>query len=188
MSMEIPSRNTIFLQGVFFDQVKTVEDRMLSDSMQRESDLDDMEYTTQQAVVPTRFRNVKSWKESTKNLQLRCWYCNLSFMGVPCFVPKQIRNNSSGKEFDAHGWFCGFACAYAFLNSHAEYRTNKTYVDKVTMLKMLFTAFYKRRVLELYEAPNKYTLVAYGGHLDLVDYKTQLKQTNQRILQESTPA
>lgn len=183
--MEIPSRNTIFLQGIFFDKIQTIEDRMMSETMDRSNDTDAQNYIAQNITIPTRFRSIRAWKESTKNLQLRCWYCNLSFMGVPCFIPRHIKSGPSGKEFDTFGWFCGFACAYAFLNNHAEYRINKTYFDKLTMLKMLFISFYKKKVQEFYEAPNKYTLAVYGGYLDLTDYKAQLKQMNLKIMQEA---
>lgn len=185
--MEIPSRNTIFLQGIFFDKVKTVEDRMISESQECSLHADIPHHVVQNITIPSRFRDIKAWKETTKNLQLKCWYCNLSFMGVPCFIPKQIRSGIHGKEFDTHGWFCGFACAYAYLNNHAEYRISKTYFDKINMLKMLFIGFYKRKIKEFYEAPNKYSLAIYGGYLDLSEYKTQLKLVNQKILSESTP-
>jgi hypothetical protein len=183
--MEIPSRNTIFLQGVFFDKIQTIEDKMISETMERSDDNHSPCYIAQNVIIPSRFRSIKLWKEATKNLQLRCWYCSLSFMGVPCFIPRQIKTGMAGKEFDTYGWFCGFACAYSFLISHAEYRLNKTYFDKIIMLKMLFISFYKKKVQEFYEAPNKYKLITYGGYLDLSDYKNQLKQANQKIVQEA---
>lgn len=183
--MEIPTRNTIFLQGIFFDKVKTIEDRMMSES-QSSSDIESDHLINHGVLIPSRFKTIKSWKESTKNLQLRCWHCNLTFMGVPCFIPKQVRSTSRGKEFDTHGWFCGFGCAYAYLNNYAEYRINKTYFDKITMLKMLFIQFYNKKVKEFYEAPNKFNLTTYGGYLDLADYKIQLKQVNQKIISEAT--
>jgi hypothetical protein len=180
--MEIPTRNIIFLQGIFFDQIKTVEDRMMAESQISSSENIETEQLINQClIIPSRFKNIKSWKEITKNLQLRCWYCNLAFMGVPCFIPKQVRSTNQGKEFDTCGWFCGFACAYSYLNNNAEYRINKSYFDKLTMMKMLFTQFYSKKVKEFYEAPNKYNLATYGGYLDLSDFKIQLRQANQKI-------
>mgnify|MGYP006315545463 CR=1 FL=1 len=185
--MEIPTRNTIFLQGIFFDKVKTIEDRMISESQdEADQDADSSHLLNQCVIIPSRFKNIKLWKEATKNLQLRCWYCNLTFMGIPCFIPKQVRNTQLGKEFDTSGWFCGFACAYAYLCSTAEYRINKTFFDKLSMMKMLFTKFYNKKVSEFYEAPNKYNLTTYGGYLDMADYKVQLKQCNQKIISDAT--
>lgn len=185
--MEIPTRNTIFLQGIFFDKVKTIEDRMMSESQDScDRDNETTHLINQGVIIPSRFKNIKQWRDSTKNLQLRCWYCNLTFMGVPCFIPKQVRNTQTGKEFDTSGWFCGFACAYAHLCNHAEYRINKTYFDKLSMMKMLFTQFYNKKVSEFYEAPNKYNITTYGGYLDLADYKVQLKQCNQKIIADAT--
>ncbi|KAE8899812.1 hypothetical protein PF005_g25769 [Phytophthora fragariae] len=64
--------------------------------------------------------------------------------------------SATGKEYDTLGLFCGFAYAYSFLNSQAEFVKNKTYFDKLSMLKMLFTEFYNRRTTEFKEAPHLY--------------------------------
>ena len=183
--MEIPTRNTIFLQGVFFDEIKTIEDRMMTDSPALEEEPNN--FLMSAATIPKRFKNINSWKESTKNIQLKCWNCDLSFFGVPCFIPKNIRNCQSGKELDTEGWFCGFACAYSYLNNTAEYHINKTYFDRVNMLKILFKYFYKRKVKEFYEAPKKYSLSIYGGYIEPAEYKEQLKNVNKKIIQDSTP-
>ncbi len=184
--MEIPCKNRIFLQGIFFDQIKTIEDRMMLESQAMVDTQGSNHLINQCIIIPSRFKNIKSWQEATKNLQLRCWYCNLAFMGVACFIPKHMKNTTYGKEFDTLGWFCGFACAYSHLNNSNEYRADKTYFDKLSMLKILFTKFYNKKVKEFYESPNKYNLSMYGGYLDLTDYKTQLKQCNQRIISEAT--
>lgn len=189
--MEIPNRNIIFLQGVFFDQIQTIEDKIRFEELAVNTN--DMQsnignnYTLSAAIIPPRFKDITLWKELTKNMQLRCWNCNLTFSGTPCFIPKQVRNCIKGKEFDTYGWFCGFACAYSFVNSQAEYRINKNHTDKITMLKMLYTKFYNRKPNEFYEAPSKFMISMYGGHLDLTDYKEQLKIINKRILKESSP-
>ncbi len=186
--MEIPSNNTIFLQGIFFNEVKTIEDKMMEETLDRENNIDNFNnYKTNLITIPNRFKNIKSWIESTKNLSLRCWYCNLSFHGVPCFIPKHIISGSNGKEFDTYGWFCGFACAYTFLIKNAEYRVNKTFFDKINMLKILYTNFYKRKVKDFYEAPDIYNLTSYGGYIDLENYKSELKEINQKIMKESIP-
>lgn len=187
--MEIPSRNIIFLQGIFFDQIQTIEDKMISETINRNNnEINNYSYPIQSAIIlPMRFKNIKSWKESTKDLKLRCWYCTLSFEGgVPCFIPKHILSGSGGTEFDTFGWFCGFACAYSFLNRYAEFRINKTYFDKLNMLKMLYICFYKKKIMEFYEAPDKYTLTLYGGHLDLKTYQAELIEINKKIMKHST--
>lgn len=183
--MEIPTRNTIFLQGVFFDEIKTIEERMIDDSIIPEDETNN--FMTAVVTIPKKFKSIVVWKERTKNIHLKCWNCDLSFFGTPCFIPKHIKNSPTGKEFDTEGWFCGFACAYAYLKNTAEYHINKTFFDRLSMLKILFTYFYKRKVREFYEAPKKYLLFIYGGYIEPAEYKEQLKQVNKRIIQDSTP-
>jgi len=184
--MEIPVRNTIFLQGVFFSQVRTPDDYMIENNASPDEQLP-FESPPQPIgdVRITRFRNKKQWAEAYKDSTLKCWYCGLSFKGLPCFIPRQIRNTTNGKEYDAHGLFCGFSCAFSFLKNQAEFVRTKTYFDKLEMLKMLFKQFYNKRVLEFKEAPYIYDLTLYGGHVDIIEYKNNLRAINASIMNEA---
>jgi hypothetical protein len=184
--MEIPIRNTIFLQGIFFSQVRTLEDHMIEENIARdEQPLFEAPLPTIDDIRVTRFRNKKQWAESYKDTTLKCWYCGLSFKGLPCFIPMHIRNTPQGKEYDTHGLFCGFACAFTYLKNQAEFIRNKTYFDKLCMLKMLFTIFYNKRVMEFKEAPYIYDLTLYGGHVDIVEYRNNLRAINTSIISEA---
>lgn len=185
--MEIPVRNTIFLQGVFFNQVKTLEERMIEENIAHQEQLSTDHHTDHKIVDIriTRFKNKKQWAEAYKDITLKCWYCGLTFKGLPCFIPKQIRNTSGGKEYDTHGLFCGFACAYAFLKKNAEFVKNKTYFDKVCMLKMLFSQLYNKKIDEFKEAPCIYDMAVYGGHIDIVEYRNILRSINTTMISEA---
>lgn len=180
--MEIPVRNTIFLQGIFFSHIRTLEDRMIEENVaQQESHLVEQPQNINDIRV-TRFKNRKQWVEAHKDMTLKCWYCGMSFKGIPCFIPRQIRNTSSGKEYDTRGLFCGFACAFTFLQSQAEFVRNKSYFDKLTMMKMLFTIFYNKKIDEFKCAPPIYSLTTYGGHIDIVEYRNILRDINAAML------
>ncbi len=187
--MEIPDRNTIFLKGLFFSQVRTLEERMIEENIAQEdrsaSTADHRSDLRLSDIRVTRFRSKKQWAEAYKEVTLKCWYCGLSFKGLPCFIPRQIRNTPAGKEFDTFGLFCGFACAYSFLNSQAEFIKNNSHHDKLIMLEMLFSEFYNRRVSEFREAPYLYDLTLYGGHVDIMDYKNNLRNINASMFQEA---
>lgn len=186
--MEIPVCNTIFLQGVFFTQIQTLEERMIEENMASHCEAVSEPVSARiMDVRVNRFRNKKQWVEAYKDNTLKCWYCGLSFKGLPCFIPKQIRNTSRGKEFDTLGLFCGFACAFSFLKSQAQFVKDKTYLDKLTMLKMLFIQFYNKRITEFKEAPYIYDLSTYGGHIDVVDYKSTLRNINTAMIAEAKP-
>lgn len=184
--MEIPVRNTIFLQGVFFSQVRTIEEHMLEEN-NVSPDVPECTYVKITDLRATKFKNKKQWAESYKDSTLKCWYCGLSFKGIPCFIPRQIRNTTQGKEFDTHGLFCGFACAFSFLKTQAEFAKNKSYFDKLTMMKMLFAELYGKKVIEFKEAPYVYDMTIFGGHIDIVDYRNNLRAINVAIMNEAKP-
>lgn len=187
--MQIPVRNTIFLQGVFFSQVRTLEEKMIEENIAQQCH-EEMETETPMHKFSdlriTRFRSKKQWAEAYKDTTLKCWYCGLSFKGLPCFIPRQIRNTTHGKEYDTQGLFCGFSCAYTFLKTQAEYVRNKSFMDKMTMLKMLFVMFYNKRILEFKEAPTPYDMTLYGGHIDIVEYRNSLRRINQEMISKAT--
>ena len=185
--MEIPIRNTIFLQGIFFNQVRTLEERMIEEniSQQEEPIVEQPRHISDVRI--SRFKTKRHWAESYKDSTLKCWHCGLSFKGIPCFIPRQIRNTSKGKEYDTHGLFCGFACSYSFLKSQAEFVKNKTFFDKLEMLKMLFTVFYNKRITEFKDAPYIYNLTYYGGHVDICEYRNELRAINASMISEAKP-
>lgn len=187
--MEIPVRNTIFLQGTFYSHVRTLEEHMIEDniSQQDQASCDMMVPRQVIDVRVTRFRTKKQWAEAYKDSTLKCWYCNLCFKGIPSFIPRRIRNTSMGKEYDTHGLFCGFACAFSFLKSQSEFAKSNTYMDKLTMLKMLFTQLYNKKISEFKEAPYVYDLTTYGGHVDIVEYRNNLRNINLAMMNEAKP-
>lgn len=188
--MQIPVRNTIFLQGVFFSQVRTLEEKMIEENIAHqnhsEMEMDSSHLHKFGDLRITRFRNKKQWAEAYKDATLKCWYCGLSFKGLPCFIPRQIRNTANGKEYDTQGLFCGFSCSFAFLKTQAEYIRNKSVMDKLTMMKMLFTLFYNKRILEFKEAPCPYDMTMYGGHIDIVEYRNSLRKINQEMISKAS--
>ena len=186
--MEIPVRNTIFLHGIFFNQVQTLEERMIEENIaHQDQPTNNQPNHNISDIRISRFRNKRHWMESYKDSTLKCWYCGLSFKGLPCFIPRQIRNTSNGKEYDTHGLFCGFACSYSFLKSQSIFVKNKTYFDKLEMLKMLFTVFYNKRINEFKEAPYIYDLTYYGGHIDICEYRNSLRAINTEMISNAKP-
>jgi hypothetical protein len=186
--MEIPVRNTIFLQGIFFSQVRTIEEHMIEENISHNEDRAiDLPTHRVNDIRITRFKNKKQWADAYKDTTLKCWSCGMSFKGMPCFIPRQIRNTSGGKEYDTIGLFCGFACSYTFLKNQAEYIRNKTFFDKLAMLKMLYALFYNKRITEFKEAPYIYDITYYGGHVDICEYRNALRQINATMLAEAKP-
>lgn len=185
--MEIPVRNIVFLQGIFFSEIQTIEERMVETRRATNDASTNLASPYIQEARITQYKNKKQWIETYKDQILKCWYCNFDFRNLPCFIPRQIRNTQHGKVYDTHGLFCGFACAFTFLRQHAEFIRDKSYVDKLTMLKMLFTQFYNKRVIEFKEVPSVYDLTIYGGSVDITDYRNTLRTINASIIAEALP-
>ncbi|POM68737.1 Polyprotein [Phytophthora palmivora] len=168
-------------------QIKTLDEHMIEENIaHQESEQLMIEPATRiPAMRVTRFKNKKQWADAYKDATLKCWSCGMSFKGTPCFIPRQIRNTASGKEYDTIGLFCGLACSYTFLKSQACFIKDKTYSDKLSMLKMLYTQFYGKRITEFKEAPYIYDITYYGGHIDICEYRNALRQINAAMLAEA---
>ncbi len=183
--IQLVQNNHLFLKGVFFDEIQTFEDNMFKSNISdndNENDDDDIKKQITYSGIPPKFYSIKSWVESTKNFKNRCWYCNCIFVNTPVFIPSYISNTNLGQSYDTHGIFCGFACAYTYLKSQHIYHENKTYEDKLNMLKMLYTHFYNKKIYDFTEVPDKCKLEIYGGNISMSDYKKELKRVNNLIL------
>lgn len=179
--MQIPSRNIIFLQCVYYDQIETLEEILFD---QQTSSIDTINAPITQSnlfIKPTKFKSKKQWVDAFKNENISCWYCNLSFRGVPMFLANCIRNTPSGREYDTQGLFCGAACAYSYLVNSAKFIKDKTFTDKLLMLKSLYRDLLNKKIIEFIEAPCPYNMTQYGGTMERDEYKELLKQINQKI-------
>lgn len=182
--MEIPTNNILFLKGVFPEDCSKVEDQYienLNDAAAFSEDSNrhmDIKRKMHYDKIQKHFHSVKAWVESTKNIKIKCWYCESMFMGVPVFIPSGIHNSPKGKIYDVYGIFCTFGCAYAFIKSSSEFIHDKSHWDKIEMLKMLFFLFYNKKIDTIMPSPNKYRLEQYGGDMSLPEFKKELKKIN----------
>jgi hypothetical protein len=182
--MEIPTNYILFLKGVFPEDCSKVEDQYIENLNDNASFIDDMHKNgdikrkVQYDKIQKHFYSIKTWVESTKNIKIKCWYCESMFMGVPVFIPSNIHDSPKGKIYDVHGIFCTFGCAFSFIKASAKFIDDKSQWDKVEMLKMLYFLFYNRKIDTIIPSPDKYKLEQYGGDMTLVEFKKELKKIN----------
>ncbi len=188
--MTIPTNNILFLKGVFFDEIESPADKMLfnmsSDSYSTPIAPDESVDTKKRIVydkIPAKFTSIKKWVEQTKNIKIKCWHCDSVFIGVPVFIPSYISNASGGRVYETYGSFCGFGCAYAFLCDKHEFHVNRSYYDRLEMLKMLYKCFYNKKINDFVRSPSKYCTDVYGGDMTHAEFKKELKRVNQLNLQ-----
>lgn len=176
-----PPNHNLFLKGVFFDEIESLEEKLISNNFHSELPYDQHELKKKIAYdkIPRKFYGIKKWIETTKNIKIKCWFCESLFIGVPIFIPSYVSNTTNGKIFETHGAFCGFGCAYGFLDFCHEFHNNQSYWDKINMLKMLYYQFYNKKINDFYKSPNKYKTEMYGGDMCISDFKKELKKINQ---------
>lgn len=185
--ISIPQNNNLFFKGVFFDEIESLEDKLYNLAC---SNSEKTDYTCETQVelkkkvtydkIPAKFYNIKQWVESTKNIKIKCWYCESVFIGVPIFIPSYISNTCKGKVFDTYGAFCGWGCAYSHIQDYSEYTKTNTIWEKDHMLKMLYKLFYNKKIDDFLRIPNKFTTEVYGGNMSMTDFKKELKKINQQ--------
>lgn len=180
--MTIPQNNNLFLKGVFFDELESIEDKLLCREHTHydnvNNDYTDLKKKITYDKIPNKFTNLKQWIEQTKNTKIKCWYCDSLFAGVPVFIPSYISNTSNGKIYETYGAFCGFGCAYGFLQNTHHFHDSNTYWDKLNMLKMLYFIFHNKKINDFHISPSKYTTELYGGDISIADFKKELKRIN----------
>jgi len=182
--MEIPTNNILFLKGVFPEDCSKVEDQYIENLSENTSFPDelgkniDIKRKIHYDKIQKHFHTIKSWVEVTKNIKIKCWYCESMFMGVPVFIPSGIHDSPKGKIYDVYGIFCTFGCAFSFIKHSAEFINDKSQWDKVEMLKMLYFLFYNKKIDTIVPSPNKYKLEQYGGDMSLAEFKKELKKIN----------
>jgi hypothetical protein len=181
--MQIPSRNIIFLQCVYYDKIESLEDILLDQQSKQQNNQShqDISQTPKIFIKPNKFKSKKQWIDCFKNENVSCWYCSLSFRGVPLFIAKCIRNTPTGREYDTHGLFCGASCAYSYLINSAKFLKDKTFSDKLLMLKSLYRDLFNKKIIEFIEAPCPHDMTQYGGNLERDQYKDMLKDINHKI-------
>lgn len=181
----IPQNNMLFLKGIFFDDIQTIEDKMISnnlsfDASNTNSDQSSSEFKKRvNEKIPSKFYNKTQWFENTKNIKIKCWCCDSVFAGTPVFLPQYISNTPLGKVYETYGAFCGFGCAYLFLKTNHEFYEDNTFHDRLAMLKMLYFCIHEKKIDDFYPSPNKYKTELYGGDMSMADFKKELKRINQ---------
>lgn len=163
--------NVLFIKGVF------KRDCVTEDSMERtmiekiNGDLTITDVTETYEKLPTIFRSIETWPNSTNIL---CWHCGLQFTQIPVFIPKVIepavtKNTDNTHNITVYGVFCCFGDAHAFIEE-----SNMSFVEKVeakNKLRYLHQLFYGASMCEFPSYPSKFDMIQYGGNMSQAKYQ-----------------
>jgi hypothetical protein len=129
--------------------------------------------------TPSTFKGMSSWVKKTS---VRCWYCDLSFDNAPVFIPRNIEYDGVAKDhrISTFGCFCSFSCAITFNNLYNQQVCTNSGVKE--MLLFLYEIFHAKKINFIPQAPNKYLMVTYGGHLEPMEYRQMINNLSADLL------
>lgn len=127
-------------------------------------------YTTSETQIvpeplPRIFTTAAAWPTSTG---IKCWYCDMNFVGTPRFIPEHVVDTStdrddilSGKNLqaDVHGCFCDASCVLSYAQVHSP-GALKEIIDGILRIELVLTGI-KRLCVN--PAPAKTDMEAYRG-------------------------
>ena len=122
------------------------------------------EISTQEKNIKKGFYNLlsnfKNWNEKTN---IKCWWCTYNFTTFPLGCP--LDYNQSINKFRVQGIFCSYSCILAYMKENV-----KDYQNKIYLLKFLYKML-TGSSLSISPAPSRYTLIDYGGHLTIEQFR-----------------
>jgi len=90
-----------------------------------------------------------------------CWWCCHSFNTVP--IPSVISYEERRNRYSLKGIFCSWECSYSFT-----FDKNPKHMG---YLSKLFKEWTGKRKMDVVGAPPHYVLKAFGGHMDITEFR-----------------
>lgn len=181
------THGSLFLQGVFKKDCKKLEDIFTERLMLEETDENTIIVYDK---MPPIFNSVKTWPKTTNIL---CWYCNRSFETFPWFKPRSIdpiskgvpgkfatceevkkTHNSKLYAIVPEGTYCSSNCVMADILR--EKQQLSSLIDKINMLKLLYSIVNGVVVDEIYPSPSPTIMCQYGGELSEARYQLAINK------------
>lgn len=108
------------------------------------------------------FNYFDNWMEKTN---VKCWWCCHNFDTLPLGYP--VKFDSKINKFRVKGIFCSFACMLAYA------KNTKGIECKEYLIKYLYKKLTGCKYNEILykEAPSRYTLKEFGGHLNIEQFR-----------------
>jgi len=112
---------------------------------------------------------VQSWPAHS---DVACWYCCHSFTTVPISIPRSIVKLESKKYFEVYGVFCSLNCAKKHLLS-LHTHDQQQLLMQLNELCVNVYGMHTDHVFNAKEAPPKFFLKMFGGHMDIDEFRAK---------------
>jgi hypothetical protein len=167
MRTQTPKIPTIlFMEGVFKHDCKLIDDifekRLIGQIHQIK--------LSKYKAVNRVFTGMDTWMASTNT---KCFYCDLFFTFIPCFIPKKIEVLKTITVIP-EGCFCSFNCC---AKQVSEKYSVKMQNEKEKMLKYMYHIYYPDADpnVTIHPSPNKYEMIHYDeGSLTKEEYRKKI--------------
>lgn len=163
--------NIMFLKGVHLDDYISIENMFEEELLS--TDMPSQQYDVEVFYKnPSTFSGLDNWPKQTN---LHCWYCSLSFTGMPWFIINFINNTPKGVTMDVRGNFCGCGCLMGWIKQNIPARDA---FDKVQNAHRLYEIVYGKRTTHIETPMNMYAMQMFGGDLTLEEYRKHVSKIN----------
>lgn len=124
----------------------------------------------QLSPIPHFFTTYREWPD---RCNVKCAYCDDTVTSKPVFIPVNIEAD----RIYIKGSFCSFPCAvaYAILDSSLGEKT-------LHMIYHVYYLFYGQHPLYIPPAPDRLLRTCFGGHLDAIEFKNEIKRCVKNII------
>jgi len=161
----------LFLSGINYENVKTVEDNFENDIITEiniQASVVEYNKISKYETLPCTFTSLAEWPNTT---DFNCWSCYLSVKNIPVFIPTVINGNMKMKVF---GIFCSFNCAQLYINTH--YDDKLKIIEYSSNLNLLYKAMTGKKILQIEPSFNPlFELKKFGGELTQEEYNKKQK-------------
>ena len=176
MITSIPRKTpkTLFIRNVFiydcFDLNTEFEKKVITESTDHIGSVSLLDNVIVYDKIPKTFESLDTWIKKTN---LLCWYCGNTFNDIPKFIPTIIEPNPHNKNGNKYiigveGNCCRWACCKSLIKEMTH--DINAYIEKCNNLNFLYYIWYGKYPDHIPEAPSKFLLQHYGGHLTPDDY------------------
>lgn len=176
---EFEPEQILKLKGVFLKDIldfAKLQEEKIQESLNEEIYEIDEDILYNIEPLPTMFKGIDTWVKKT---QIHCYYCDLQFQGIPCFIPTSIESTINGEIINVYGCFCWFNCAVSFIDN-SNFPNHKK-IDRKNMLYKLYNIFTGNDINYIHPSPNKFDMCKYGGTITEIEYKNMLNNLKFKV-------